>query len=84
MMKDYVRCRIIQMSELGLVELTRSRQGQSVYDAFSRRCNTCNGLGYLTFNLNKQRQINYEIILDPFFSYQNRLYDRIGNLYNKI
>ena len=84
MMKDYVRCRIIQMSELGLVELTRSRQGQSVYDAFSRRCNTCNGLGYLTFNLNKQRQINYEIILDPFFSYHNRLYDRIRNLYNKI
>jgi len=84
MVKDYVRCRIIQMSELGLVELTRSRQGQSVYDAFSRRCNTCNGLGYLTFNLNKQRQINYEIILDPFFSYHNRLYDRIRNLYNKI
>jgi ribonuclease E len=84
MVKDYVQCRIIQMSELGLVELTRSRQGQSVYDAFSRRCNTCNGLGYLTFNLNTQKNINYEIILDPFFSYHNRLYDRIRNLYNKI
>jgi ribonuclease E len=84
MVKDYVRCRIIQMSELGLVELTRSRQGQSVYDAFSRRCNTCSGLGYLTFNLNNQKNINYEIILDPFFSYHNRLYDRIRNLYNKI
>ena len=82
--KDYVRCRIVQMSELGLVELTRSRQGQSVYDAFSRRCNTCNGLGYLTFNLHRERSINYEIILDPFFSYHNRLYDRIRNLYNKV
>ena len=84
MMKDYVRCRIIQMSELGLVELTRSRQGQSVYDAFSRKCNTCNGLGYLTFNLNKQRNINYELLLDPFFNYHKRLYDRIRNLYNKV
>jgi ribonuclease E len=83
-LKDYVRCRIIQMSELGLVELTRSRQGQSVYDAFSRKCNTCNGLGYLTFNLNKQKNINYELILDPFFNYHKRLYDRIRNLYNKV
>jgi ribonuclease E len=84
MLKDYVRCRIIQMSELGLVELTRSRQGQSVYDAFSRKCSTCNGLGYLTFNLNKQRNINYELLLDPFFNYHKRLYDRIRNLYNKV
>jgi ribonuclease E len=83
-LKDYVRCRIIQMSELGLVELTRSRQGQSVYDAFSRKCNTCNGLGYLTFNLNKQKNINYELILDPFFNYHKILYDRIRNLYNKV
>ena len=83
-LKDYVRCRIIQMSELGLVELTRSRQGQSVYDAFSRKCNTCNGLGYLTFNLNKQKNINYELMLDPFFNSHKRLYDRIRNLYNKV
>lgn len=82
--KDYVRCRIIQMSELGLVELTRFRQGQSVYDAFSRKCNTCNGLGYLTYNLNTQMKINYELILDPFFNYNKKLYERIGNIYNKM
>lgn len=82
--KDYVRCRIIQMSELGLVELTRSRQGQSVYDAFSRKCNTCNGLGYLTYNLNKQTNINYELLLEPFFTYNKRLYERIGNIYNRL
>jgi len=84
MLKDYVRCRIIQMSELGLVELTRSRQGQSVYDAFSRKCNICNGLGYLTFNLNKRRNTNYELLLDPFFNYHKRLYERIRNLYNEV
>jgi ribonuclease E len=82
MLKDYVQCHIIQMSELGLVELTRSRHGQSVYDAFSRKCSICNGLGYLTFNLNTRTNINYELILDPFFNYHKRLYDRIRNLYN--
>ena len=84
MLKDYVRCRIIQMSELGLVELTRCRQGQSVYDAFGRKCNLCNGLGYLTFNLNKRKNISYELLLDPFFNYHKRLYARIRNLYNRV
>jgi ribonuclease E len=84
LLKDYVRCRIIQMSELGLVELTRSRQGQSVYDAFSRKCTICNGLGYLTFNLNKQTSGNYELLLDPVFNYPKRLYGRIRNIYNKV
>jgi ribonuclease E len=83
-LKDYVRCRIIQMSELGLVELTRSRQGQSVYDAFSRKCNTCNGLGYTSFNLNIRTNIGYELLLDPFFNYHKRLYERIRNLYNEL
>ena len=82
--KDYVRCRIVQMSELGLVELTRSRQGQSIYDAFSRKCNICNGLGYLTFNLNNQKHINYELLLDPSYNYHEKLYDRMRNLYNMI
>jgi hypothetical protein len=84
MLKDYVRCNIIQMSELGLVEVTRSRQGQSVYDAFSRRCNICNGLGYLSFNLIKRTNINYELLLDPLFNYHKRLYERIRNLYNEL
>jgi ribonuclease E len=84
LLKDYVRCRIIQMSELGLVELTRARQGQSVYDAFSRKCTICNGLGYLTFNLNKKTNGNYELLLDPIFNYPKRLYGRIRNIYNKV
>jgi ribonuclease E len=84
MLKDYVRCNIIQMSELGLVEVTRSRQGQSVYDAFSRRCDICNGLGYLSFKLIKRTNINYELLLDPLFNYHKRLYERIRNLYNEL
>jgi ribonuclease E len=70
--KDWVQCNIIQMSELGLVEITRARQGQSVYDAFSRKCNVCNGLGYLALNLYKKPSVNYELLLDLLPSFHNR------------
>ncbi|MEL7083274.1 MAG: Rne/Rng family ribonuclease [Cyanobacteria bacterium J06597_1] len=44
---DKARPQIAQLSELGLVELTRKRQGQSVYEVFGRPCPTCDGLGLL-------------------------------------
>ncbi len=44
---DKSRPQIAQLSELGLVELTRKRQGQSIYELFGRPCATCGGLGYL-------------------------------------
>lgn len=42
---DKARPQIAQLSELGLVELTRKRQGQSLYEIFGRPCPTCDGLG---------------------------------------
>lgn len=44
---DKARPQIAQLSELGLVELTRKRQGQNIYELFSRTCSTCGGLGHL-------------------------------------
>jgi ribonuclease E len=44
---DKARPQIAQLTELGLVELTRKRQGQSIYELFGRPCPTCNGLGHL-------------------------------------
>jgi len=44
---DKSRPQIAQLTELGLVELTRKRQGQSVYELFGRPCSTCGGLGHL-------------------------------------
>ncbi|MFE4107043.1 ribonuclease E/G, partial [Almyronema epifaneia] len=44
---DKARPQISQLSELGLVELTRKRQGQNIYELFSRPCPTCDGLGHL-------------------------------------
>ncbi len=44
---DKSRPQIAQLSELGLVELTRKRQGQNIYELFGETCSTCGGLGHL-------------------------------------
>ncbi|MEO0374240.1 MAG: Rne/Rng family ribonuclease [Cyanobacteria bacterium P01_A01_bin.17] len=44
---DKSRPQIAQLSELGLVELTRKRQGQNIYELFGQPCPTCGGLGHL-------------------------------------
>ncbi|TAE28528.1 MAG: Rne/Rng family ribonuclease [Oscillatoriales cyanobacterium] len=44
---DKSRPQIAQLSELGLVELTRKRQGQNIYELFGHSCPTCSGLGHL-------------------------------------
>jgi ribonuclease E len=43
---DKARPQIAQLSELGLVELTRKRQGQNIYELFGRLCPTCGGNGH--------------------------------------
>ncbi|HIK33452.1 MAG TPA: Rne/Rng family ribonuclease [Oscillatoriales cyanobacterium M59_W2019_021] len=45
--QDKARPQIAQLSELGLVELTRKRQGQNIYELFSRPCSACGGLGHV-------------------------------------
>ncbi|MEC4803883.1 MAG: Rne/Rng family ribonuclease [Jaaginema sp. PMC 1079.18] len=44
---DKARPQIAQLSELGLVELTRKRQGKNIYELFGKECPTCGGLGHL-------------------------------------
>lgn len=44
---DKARPQISQLSELGLVELTRKRQGKNLYELFGKPCPTCGGLGHL-------------------------------------
>ncbi|TAF20669.1 MAG: ribonuclease E/G, partial [Nostocales cyanobacterium] len=43
---DKARPQIAQLTELGLVELTRKRQGQNIYELFGEVCSTCGGLGH--------------------------------------
>ena len=44
---DSARPQIAQLTELGLVELTRKRQGQNIYELFGNKCSSCNGLGHI-------------------------------------
>ena len=36
---------IIQISEIGLVEITKQREGRNIYDMFTNHCLICNGIG---------------------------------------
>ena len=44
---DSARPQIAQLTESGLVELTRKRQGQNIYELFGNKCSACNGLGHI-------------------------------------
>ena len=61
--------KIIQLSEIGLVELTRKRQGQNIYDIFGSKCSRCAGIGQL-FHFSSRRKSNINICsLEPGFIY---------------
>ena len=57
---DSARPQIAQLTELGLVELTRKRQGQNIYELFGKKCSECNGLGHIE-NLPNYKHPNLEI-----------------------
>ena len=46
---DKARPQIAQLSELGLVELTRKRQGKNIYELFGQSCTACGGLGQIAY-----------------------------------
>lgn len=43
---DKSKPQIGQLSDLGLVEMTRHRQGQSLAEIFTRKCSSCHGNGH--------------------------------------
>ena len=57
---DSARPQIAQLTELGLVELTRKRQGQNIYELFGTKCEACNGLGHIE-NLFNYQQSGQEV-----------------------
>ena len=50
--KDKAKPQVGQLSDLGLVELTRHRQGQSLSELFGKKCPHCQGTGYIADDLN--------------------------------
>lgn len=49
---DKAKPQVGQISDLGLVELTRHRQGQSLSEIFTKRCPHCQGTGYFMNEFN--------------------------------
>ena len=52
--KDKAKPQIGQLSDLGLVELTRHRQGQSLAEIFTKKCDKCGGQGFVIEDLKFQ------------------------------
>lgn len=48
---DKAKPQVGQLSDLGLVELTRHRQGQTLSEIFSKKCPHCGGTGYIPEDL---------------------------------
>lgn len=48
---DKAKPQIGQLSDLGLVELTRHRQGQALAEIFSKKCPHCGGQGFIAEDL---------------------------------
>ena len=44
---DKAKPQVGQLSDLGLVEMTRHRQGQSLAEIFTKKCQHCNGTGQI-------------------------------------
>lgn len=82
--KDKAKPQIGQLSDLGLVELTRHRQGQSLSEIFTKKCDKCQGQGFVIedlrfLNSNAQGEIRAKInkIKGPFGTSQG------GHQYNQ-
>lgn len=65
---DKAKPQIAQLSELGLVELTRKRQGKNIYELFGRACPTCGGLGHLVHLPGEPEDAEGDIIERPVAS----------------
>ncbi len=50
--KDKAKPQVGQLSDLGLVELTRHRQGQSLAEVFTKKCPACLGSGFVIEEFN--------------------------------
>jgi ribonuclease E len=45
--RDKTRTQVFEISELGLVEMTRKRISEGLVEAFSETCEVCDGRGFV-------------------------------------
>ena len=77
LMHDRAKPQIGQLSDLGLVELTRRRQGQSLQEIFGHQCTSCSGSGLiyeinLSGELRKPQEAQEERSQNDWRSQRNR------------
>jgi ribonuclease E len=65
---DKARPQVAQLTELGLVELTRKRQGQNIYELFGQPCPQCGGLGHLVELPGEKGHVSLETPVIPAIS----------------
>ena len=88
---DKAKPQIGQLSDLGLVELTRHRQGQSLCEIFTKKCEHCHGQGFVidelkfaTPNAVGENRAKMNKIKGPFSSnFSNNNENAPSNNYNK-
>ena len=53
--RDKIKCNVIGLTQLGLVEMTRKKVGQTLANRYTKQCFTCSGSGRLSLtNLNER------------------------------
>ena len=70
--KNFSKSDLIQISELGLVEITKSREEQTIYESTTELCNSCNGLGYITKSLKIKYSKKNELMIELSCSFSNQ------------
>ncbi|MFL2533335.1 MAG: Rne/Rng family ribonuclease [Alphaproteobacteria bacterium] len=84
--KDRARIQMTKISQFGLMEISRQRIGQSIYEKFYNKCECCDGNGLkktktivfhniisLIKNLNSiEKKEEYEISIDKNFFHENK------------
>lgn len=45
---DRLKCEVLGLTQLGLIEMTRKKSGQALAARYTRPCSACDGAGYLT------------------------------------
>lgn len=88
---DKAKPQIGQLSDLGLVEMTRHRQGQAVSEIFAKRCPHCQGNGYIMEDIkfaSSSAEGEYRAkaakIKLPMGNRKNNKFNKFNNLNQKV
>ena len=88
---DKAKPQIGQLSDLGLVEMTRHRQGQAVSEIFAKRCPHCQGNGYIMEDIkfaSSSAEGEYRAkaakIKLPMGNRRNNKFNKFNNLNQKV